>query len=253
MQLGLVTYNIAKDWDLPTIIERCPRLGFEGVELRTTHAHGVEDTLSSGQRADVRRRFSDSAVELVGLGTIFEYHALDPAVVRENVEGTKRYAQLAADVGASGIKVRPNGHQEEAGVPREQTLEQIGDALRECGPAAADCGIDIRLEMHGTVADARDIRRIMDTADHPSVRVCWNSNPVDVKDGSVARDFALMRDLITLVHIHDLTDEGYPWAELFSLLRERSYDGFCLAEIQESGDPERVLTYFRSLFHAYGG
>ena len=253
MRLGLVTYNIAKDWDLPTILERSPRLGYEGVELRTTHLHGVEDTLSSSERAEVRRRFADSPLELVGLGTIFEYHALDPAVVRENVEGTKRYAQLAADVGAGGIKVRPNGHQEEAGVPRERTLDQIGNALRECGPAAADCGVTIRLEMHGTVADARDIRRIMDTADHPSVRVCWNSNPVDVKDGSVAHDFALMQDLIGLVHIHDLTDEGYPWPELFSLLRGRGYEGFCLAEIQESSDPERVLTYFRSLYRAYGG
>ena len=253
MRLGLVTYNIAKDWDLSTILERSPRLGYEGVELRTTHLHGVEDTLSSGERGEVRRRFADSPLELVGLGTIFEYHALDPAVVRENVEGTKRYAQLAADVGAGGIKVRPNGHQEEAGVPREHTLDQIGNALRECGPAAADCGVEIRLEMHGTVADARDIRRIMDTADHPSVRVCWNSNPVDVKDGSVAHDFALMQDLIGLVHIHDLTDAGYPWPELFSLLRGRGYAGFCLAEIQESSDPERVLTYFRSLYRAYGG
>ncbi len=253
MRLGLVTYNIAMDWDLSTIIERCPRLGYEGVELRTTHAHGVEDTLSSAERAEVRRRFADSAVELVGLGTIFEYHALDPAVVRENVEGTKRYAQLAADIGAGGIKVRPNGHQEAAGVPREYTLEQIGNALRECGPAAADCGVTIRLEMHGTVADARDICRIMDTADHPNVRVCWNSNPVDVKDGSVAHDFALMQNLIGLVHIHDLTDEGYPWAELFGLLRGCDYAGFCLAEIQASSDPERVLTYFRSLYRAYGG
>ena len=30
MRLGLVTYNIAKDWDLPTIIERSPRLGYDG-------------------------------------------------------------------------------------------------------------------------------------------------------------------------------------------------------------------------------
>jgi len=253
MRLGLVTYNIAKDWDVPTIIQRCSSLEFAGVELRTTHAHGVEENLTSDQRAEVRHRFEDCPIELVGLGTIFEYHAIEPAVLRENIEGTKRYAQLAADVGAGGIKVRPNGHQEDAGVPREETLRQIGLALNECGATAADCGISIRLEMHGTVADARDIQQIMSAADHPHVQVCWNSNPVDVKDGSVAKDFALMRDRIGLVHIHDLTDEGYPWAELFGLLRESSYDGFCLAEIQESTDPERVLTYFRSLYHAYGG
>ena len=155
MKLGLVTYQLGKDWDVPTLIEKLTALQYEGVELRTEHAHGVEDTLSPAQRAEVRRRFADSPVELVGLGSTFEFHALDPEVVRQNVEGTKRYCQLARDVGAGGVKVRPNGHQEAAGVPREQTLDQIGRALRECGVAAAENGVQIRLEMHGTVGDAR--------------------------------------------------------------------------------------------------
>ena len=34
-QLGIVTYNIAKNWDLPTILDRLEKLGYEGVELRT--------------------------------------------------------------------------------------------------------------------------------------------------------------------------------------------------------------------------
>ena len=64
MKLGLVTYNLAKDWDIPTIIQHCSKARFEGVELRTTHKHGVEVALSSAQRAEVRRRFADSPVEL---------------------------------------------------------------------------------------------------------------------------------------------------------------------------------------------
>jgi hypothetical protein len=33
MRLGSVTYNIAKDWDVPTIIKNLEQAGFEGVEL----------------------------------------------------------------------------------------------------------------------------------------------------------------------------------------------------------------------------
>ena len=51
MKLGLVTYNMAKDWDISTIIEQCVETGFKGVELRTTHAHGVEVDLSASERA----------------------------------------------------------------------------------------------------------------------------------------------------------------------------------------------------------
>jgi sugar phosphate isomerase/epimerase len=256
MKLGLVTYQLGKDWDVPTLIEKLTALEFAGVELRTGHAHGVEDTLTSTQRAEVRRRFADSPVALVGLGSTFEFHALDPAVVRENVEGTKRYCELARDVGAGGVKVRPNGHQEGAGIPREQTLEQIGRALRECGVAAADNGVVIRLEMHGTVGDAVDMRRVAEVADHPAVRLCWNSNArFDVDErGSVKSDFDLVRDKIGLVHLHDLTDESYPWSELLGLLRSTGYDGYCLAECAPpSSDPERVLQYFRALYFALGG
>ncbi len=56
-QLGVVTYNIAKDWDLATILTRLEKLDYEGVELRTTHAHKVEVNLSKADREEVRRRF----------------------------------------------------------------------------------------------------------------------------------------------------------------------------------------------------
>ena len=134
MKLGLVTYNMAKDWDVPTIIEKCVETGFSGVELRTTHAHGVEVELSASERAAVKQQFDDSPIEIAGLGSAFDYHAVDQEAVRQNIEGTKVYSQLAADVGAPGVKVRPNGLPEE--VPVEKTLEQIGLALRECGEFA---------------------------------------------------------------------------------------------------------------------
>ena len=45
MKLGTVTYNLAQDWDVPTIIKNCTEAKFQGVELRTSHAHMVEVAL----------------------------------------------------------------------------------------------------------------------------------------------------------------------------------------------------------------
>src|SRR5213594_3370953 len=64
MKLGIVTYNIAKDWDLATIIKNCSEARFQGVELRTGHAHHVEVNLNKEQRAEVKQRFHDAPVEL---------------------------------------------------------------------------------------------------------------------------------------------------------------------------------------------
>ena len=71
-QLGIVTYNISIDWDLPTILARLEKLGYAGVELHTGHAHKVEVSLTRQERDEARRRFADSPVALAGLGSTFE-------------------------------------------------------------------------------------------------------------------------------------------------------------------------------------
>src|SRR6266571_6774406 len=84
-RLGIVTYNIAASWDLPTIIRICKDVGISPVELRTTHKHGVEPTLTKDQRREVRQRFADAGVECWGCGSVCEFHATDSAAVRKNV------------------------------------------------------------------------------------------------------------------------------------------------------------------------
>ena len=125
MRLGLVTYNLAKDWDVETIIKNCQAAQWEHAELRTTHAHGVEIGLSKAERGDVRRKFEDAGIKL-SLASGFAYHWPDTEKLRENIEGTKEYTLLARDIGARGIRVFPNAILADKGIPQEQTLAQIG-------------------------------------------------------------------------------------------------------------------------------
>jgi sugar phosphate isomerase/epimerase len=249
-QLGIVTYNIAKDWDLPTLLGRLEKLGYAGVELRTGHAHKVEVDLTKAQRDEVRKRFEDSTVQLAGLGSAFEYQAADPAVVRRNIDQTKEYIRLAHDVGSPGVKVRPNG------IPRganlDQTLRQIGRALHEIGEDAAGFGVEIRVEVHGAITqELKHFARILEYAGHPNVYACWNSNPTDVLNGSIKETFALVAPRVREVHLRDLFEASYPWRDLFAMLTAQRYEGFTLAEIPESSDPERVLRYFKALWMSY--
>jgi sugar phosphate isomerase/epimerase len=249
VKLGLVTYNLAKDWDLPTIIEKCRGAGFAGVELRTTHAHGVEPSIDLTRRQEVRHLFQDSGITLWGLGSTCEFHALDEAVVRENIDTCKAFVLLARDVGARGVKVRPNGLHEERGVPVQKTLEQIGRALRECGQFAADHGVEIWLEVHGRgTSHPPHVRTIMEAADHPAVGACWNSNGTDIKDGSVREYFHLLQPWLRSAHINELCDPKYPWRELFTLMREAKYDRFTLAEVAGSPDADRLMRYYSALW-----
>jgi sugar phosphate isomerase/epimerase len=250
LKLGAVTYNIAKDWDVPALIKHLTEAGFEAVELRTTHKHGVEISLSPAARAEVRKRFEDSSVRIGGLGTTCEYHSPDAALLRKNVDETREWVKLARDVGSPGVKVRPNGIPKD--VPEERTLEQIGKALRECGAFAHDHGVKIQLEVHGeTTSRLPRIRKILDYGgNHPDVRVCWNSNQTDLLDGGFDANFRLVRDQIGQLHMRDLFEE-YPWRRLLTALADMKFEGYCFAEIPESADPLRVLKYFKGLFRAY--
>jgi sugar phosphate isomerase/epimerase len=252
MHLGLVTYNLAQDWTVPTIIKNCEAARFEGVELRTTHAHKVEVNLSKAEREEVKKRFADSKVQLMGLGSIFDYHTPDAAKLRKDIEATKEYIVLAQDVGATGVKVRPNGLPRE--VPVEKTLAQIGGALAELGDFARDHGQVIRLEVHGPGSSFPPyIKTILDTANHPSVGACWNCNASDLDGEGWDHNFNLLKDKIFSVHMPDLFQEAYPFRKLLNGLNEMHFQGFCLAEAPASTDPVRVMKYFRALWLAYQG
>jgi sugar phosphate isomerase/epimerase len=252
MHIGLVTYNLAEGWDIPTIIKNCEEAQFEGVELRTGHAHKVEVNLSPEQRGEVRKRFQDSKVQLMGLGSTFEYHTPDQAKLRQEMEATRKYIVLAQDVGATGIKVRPNGLPKE--VPPEKTLAQIGHALGELGDFARDHGQVIRLEVHGNgTAFPPRIKTILDAANHPNVGACWNSNASDLDGEGWDYNFNLLKDKIFSVHMRDLYLEDYPFRKLLTGLNEIKCTGYCLAEIPASTDPVRVMKYYRALWLAYQG
>ena len=250
MHLGTVTYNLAKDWDIETIIKNCAAAKFEGVELRTSHAHKVEVNLSKVEREEVKKRFADSPVQLMGLGSAFDYHTPDPAKLRADIAATKEYMRLAHDVGAPGVKVRPNGLPKE--VPVEKTLEQIGKSLRELGDYGDSLGVQIRLEVHGAgTAHVPHIKTIMDVADRPNVGVCWNSNQSDLDAPGFDHNFNLVKNKIFTVHMRDLYLDEYPFRKLLTGLNAAGFTGFCLAEVSESNDPVRVMKYLRSLWLAY--
>ncbi len=230
MKLGLVTYLWGKDMDLPTLITSCEQSGLLGVELRTEHAHAVEPALSKSERQEVRRRFADSPVTLVGYGSNAQYHENDPKKVKQNIELTKEYIRLMHDCGGTGVKVKPNGFVKD--VPREKTIEQIGKALNEVADYGAEYGQEIRVEVHGRgTSELPVVKAIFDVADHPNATVCWNSNDVDLDGEGLEYNFNLVKDRFgDTVHIRELNVGDYPYAQLMKLFLDANYSGWILLE-----------------------
>ena len=237
MRFGLVTYQWGRDLDLPTLLRVCEQAGYGGVELRVDHKHGVSPQLNAAQRAEVRKRFADSPVVCVGLGTNERFDSPDPAELQANIERTKAWLQLSHDIGASGVKVKPNDLH--PNVPKEKTIEQIGKALRELAQFGANLGQQLRLEVHGSCKPLPIIRKIMEVADHPNVRVCWNCNREDLSGEGLEYNFWLVKSYLgDTLHVHELDRGEYPYDRLLELLVNMDYEGWVLLEAGSMPPPK---------------
>ena len=230
MKLGLVTYQWGRDWDLPTLIANCEKTGLLGLELRVQHAHKVETNLTAAQRAEVKKRFADSSVTCVGYGANFEYHSPDPKILRQNIEQTKEYIKLCKDIGATGIKVKPNYLPPE--VPREKTIAQIAASLNECGKFAQDYDQLVRVECHGNITqEIPNMKAIFEQVKEKNVKMCWNCNDQDLLPPGLEGNFNSVKKWFgDTVHIRELNEGNYPYQQLFDLFTGMKYKGWILLE-----------------------
>lgn len=230
MKLGLVTYQWAKDWDLATLITNCAKTGLLGVELRTEHAHGVESNLNAVQRAKVKKMFADSPVTCIGYGANFEYHSPDVAKLRLNIDQTKEYIKLCKDIGATGIKVKPNDLPD--GVDKGKTIAQIAASLNEVGKFALDYGQLVRVEVHGYKTQELPVMKaIFEQVTEKNVKMCWNSNDQDLLPPGLEENFNSVKKWFgDTVHVRELNVGNYPYQQLFNLFAGINYNGWILLE-----------------------
>lgn len=249
MKLGMVTYNWGASWDIPAIITNLNSAGIYGVELRVDHAHGVTPVLDKEQRKEIRKQFKRSGIEVVGIGTNQQFDFPDRNELLESIETTKEFIRLSADIGGTGVKVKPN--QFHAGVPKSRTVEQIGRSISQLARYGADYGQQIRLEVHGIeTQEIENIKAIMDVADHPNATVCWNSNPEDLHGRGFQANFRLLKDRLgDTVHVRELEDPSYPYQELMNELVTMDYRGWVLLECRtDPADKVKALEEQRKIW-----
>jgi sugar phosphate isomerase/epimerase len=247
----MVTYQWGQDWDLDTIFKNLEAAKILGVELRTGHKHGVEPKLPADKRQEVKKRFADAPVKLVGLGSAECFDHLDAAKLAKAIEDTKAFLKLSADIGSSGVKVRPNDFHKE--VEHEKTIEQIGKSLNAVGKFAGELGQQVRLEVHGGCCELPTIKAIMDVAADPNVGVCWNSNNNDLKGDGLDANFNMVKARLGgTSHVRPLDTPGYPWDKLIELFVKADYKGWLLLECgNKVDDAVAALKQQRELYEKF--
>jgi sugar phosphate isomerase/epimerase len=240
VRFGFTSYQWGKDWDIPTIIANLTKAQVFGVELRTSasYAHGVELSLGAEKRQEVKKRFADSPIELVGIASAERMDWPEPEKLKAAIEAAKAHLRLSHDVGATGVRVFPN--QWHPNVPHEQTIAQIARALNEIGAFAAEFGQELRLEAHGAVGELPTLRAIMDQVTQPKVRIKLNSDARDTQGRGFEENFKLVKNLLGhTLHLHNLKDAKFPNQLQLDLLVKMNWDGWALLEASDQV-PDRL-------------
>ena len=254
VKLSLLTYDLARTWSLPKLIEVARSCGYAGIEFRSDagHQHSAELDRTASERRRIREQLEDAYLEAVGIGTGCKFQAPDPSERAANIEQAKRFIELAADIGSK--RVRVFGNDIPPGVKRDDCIRYVGESLRALGEFAEPFGVDVLLEMHGQFNYWKFARAAVEIAGHPRVGIVYNSDTRDMIAGSIAAAYAEVRTQVRHVHLHAFSG-SFPYPELFALLAADGYRGYLSSEVEEIDDRlrEEYFAVYAALFRAWAG
>ena len=249
MKLSIDTYVICGDMELEKLIDVAKSNGYAAIEFRAESGqkHGVEPEISKAQRREIKKKMADAGMAASCISTSVRYESPDLTERRKNIERAKQFMELAADIDCG--RIRTFGNDFPRGSDKEEVIKYVGESLREVAESSAGSGVDALLEMHGQFYYWEYCLNAVKIADHPNVAINYNSDSRDLVDGSVAQTYRHVAELLRHVHMHDLADPGFPYKELFQLLKDDGYDGYMSLEMgYKGGDPETVMKLYAALY-----
>ena len=249
MRLGVHGWKMGMDRDLETMIGICVESGMASFEImeHPEFKSSVPLETPPDERAAIRRRFEEAGVEIAALSITCTYDSMAPDEVRENIEKTKEYVQLAKDIGAPRLRCLGDRLHEDEGEAKEVTIKRVAGALRELCEYADPFGVDCPIEMHNQFSPWENSLAVVEQVDHPRCYLVHNGTPQNTPPDRWDEVWAKIQPHVRHVHVHDIISDRFPCRRFFLTLRDSGYDGLVSLELAPSDDPVRVLSLTKAL------
>jgi sugar phosphate isomerase/epimerase len=260
-------------WNLEQAIAMASREGYDGIELRFLENDDrlwLRPEFCGSGLARTRERLGDLGLKIPCVDTSCFFHHPDASLRRQSLEAGKSMMELAAALGAGGIRVF--GDRVQPGADHLSTSSWIAEGLRALAEFGSPLGVQVWLESHGDFARASDTLEVIALAAHENIGVLWDpANAFTDYGETPAVAFSWLRSRIRHVHLKDaipprnpaadgqpaplwdpvLMGEGnFPAGELLQLLQGSGYQRYISFEWEkrwhpEIPEPEIALPHFR--------
>ncbi len=268
MKFSFMSFS-CPELDLDESLSVAKKFGYAGFEPRTScgHRHGIEVGAPARFLREAKEKTVETGIQICCLATSFGFS--DPEQNAANLELARRSIEVASQVGAPALRVF--GGRIPVGMERARSEQAIVESLAKLAEDARSHGVTVCIETHDDWCDPRNIARILQAVDHPSIAVNWDiMHPVLTAGTSVTAAFEILKTWIRHVHVHDGTkvDEKLVFlpigsgavdhATALGLLVASWYDGYASGEWidWESYDthlPRELATMLEALAEYPGG
>jgi len=235
-------------WSIETIVAKAVEFGYEGIELRGGSRGHVQPAMPSSERAALRKMLADSGLMALAV-TAYTSFVSDLAEEQQsNVDELRRYADLAAELGAAYVRAFLGELPEDTKLTAS-TYERISACLNAASEYAASVGVRIAVEPHDNFARSLAVLPVLDGS-HPDLRVIWDIGNVFAAGEDPAEGFELLKDRLAYVQVKDGNRHGSNWQlcsvgegnvplrQAFELLLADNYQGAFSVEWEYAWHPE---------------
>lgn len=253
MKLGLHGWQMGKVRTLDEMVDLVAAAGLASFEImiHPEFKSSIALELSASEKSRIKEKFKSSGVQIAALSVTCRYDSQDPAEVRRNIDATKRWAELARELGAPRLRCLGDRLHEDKGEAKEVTIARIATALRECAEFGETVGVDCPIEMHGHFTAWEHALAVVEQVKHPRCYLVHNGQPGNTPPERWDEVWAKLRPWIKHVHVHDILDAAFPHKKFFRQLRDDGYTGLISLELKPSDDPLRVLQLTKALFEEW--
>jgi sugar phosphate isomerase/epimerase len=250
-KLGFSTLGCPK-YDIDQVIALARSNHFSGVEIRLIRGE-VDlpklEEFSPAKIGETRRRFQDSGIQVVCIGTSVRMTSLDEGERRRQLESSRAHCAIAEGLGAPYLRVFGGP------IPKDQdrdaTLNAIVAGLTRVADETGRRGVTSLLETHDEFSTSDSILDLFARGTSGNLGILWDTLHTYRHGESGAHTWARLGQRIEHVHVKDssessakgfnlvLTGQGtVPIPSFLEVLKGANYTGYVNFEWEKAWHPE---------------